>query len=153
MRKASPTPSVPDLGPGVCRYCGCSEFDPCENGCAWADRRQTVCSECTAAHKAASAAIAGGVAGKFARVWLRGFVVGWFKVTPARNPYFEERKAHGGYTSWSRAWSFAWQGGRGAGERARAALLYPDRVIQNTPRAFVYERPSKPTPKKRKRAA
>ncbi|HWV38573.1 MAG TPA: hypothetical protein VN033_08840 [Vulgatibacter sp.] len=28
----------------VCRVCGCSEFDPCEGGCGWAD--PTLCTEC-----------------------------------------------------------------------------------------------------------
>lgn len=28
----------------ACRVCGCSEFDPCEGGCGWAD--PTLCTEC-----------------------------------------------------------------------------------------------------------
>jgi hypothetical protein len=31
---------------GKCRWCGCTEFRPCENTCAWANRAQTVCTEC-----------------------------------------------------------------------------------------------------------
>lgn len=32
--------------PGKCRWCGCSEFDPCPAGCGWANVRQTLCTEC-----------------------------------------------------------------------------------------------------------
>ena len=34
------------LVPGVCRWCGCTYGNPCANGCAWADRAQTLCTEC-----------------------------------------------------------------------------------------------------------
>lgn len=37
---------------GVCRYCGCSELDPCIHpdygACSWADDEHTVCSWCMA---------------------------------------------------------------------------------------------------------
>lgn len=32
--------------PGVCRWCKCTENNPCENGCSWAGRLNTLCSEC-----------------------------------------------------------------------------------------------------------
>lgn len=32
--------------PGVCRWCGCSEFDPCPGSCGWANREQTLCTAC-----------------------------------------------------------------------------------------------------------
>lgn len=32
--------------PGRCRWCGCTEDNPCEAGCGWASRRQTLCSAC-----------------------------------------------------------------------------------------------------------
>jgi hypothetical protein len=32
--------------PGRCRWCGCTEFAACPNGCAWANRKQTLCTEC-----------------------------------------------------------------------------------------------------------
>lgn len=32
--------------PGVCRWCGCTETTPCEEGCAWANRQQTLCTAC-----------------------------------------------------------------------------------------------------------
>lgn len=34
------------LIPGVCRWCRCTYERPCANGCSWADRTQTLCSEC-----------------------------------------------------------------------------------------------------------
>jgi hypothetical protein len=32
--------------PGRCRWCGCTYHDPCPAGCGWANRQQTLCSEC-----------------------------------------------------------------------------------------------------------
>jgi hypothetical protein len=32
--------------PGVCRWCRCSYYDPCEGGCGWANRAQTLCTAC-----------------------------------------------------------------------------------------------------------
>jgi hypothetical protein len=31
---------------GVCRECGCTEFDPCPGGCGWADRTRRLCTAC-----------------------------------------------------------------------------------------------------------
>jgi len=31
---------------GICRVCGCTEFEACEGGCYWIDSEQTLCSEC-----------------------------------------------------------------------------------------------------------
>jgi hypothetical protein len=31
---------------GRCRWCRCTEFEPCANGCGWANLAQTLCSEC-----------------------------------------------------------------------------------------------------------
>jgi len=36
------------LIPGRCRWCGCTYERPCANGCGWADRTQTLCTECAA---------------------------------------------------------------------------------------------------------
>lgn len=39
----------PLFPPGVCRACGCSEFDPCmtdDGSCAWTDATQTRCTGC-----------------------------------------------------------------------------------------------------------
>jgi len=32
--------------PGRCRWCGCTYERPCANGCGWANRAQTLCTEC-----------------------------------------------------------------------------------------------------------
>ena len=34
------------LKPGVCQACGCSHFDPCEEGCAPRDNSYTLCTSC-----------------------------------------------------------------------------------------------------------
>lgn len=34
--------------PGECRWCGCTYHDPCPAGCGWANRQQTLCTECEA---------------------------------------------------------------------------------------------------------
>jgi hypothetical protein len=34
------------LSPGICRWCRCTYDNPCANGCAWADRYQTLCTAC-----------------------------------------------------------------------------------------------------------
>lgn len=34
------------LRPGRCRWCQCTETTPCEDGCAWANRQQTLCTAC-----------------------------------------------------------------------------------------------------------
>lgn len=31
---------------GRCRACGCTQFSPCEHGCAWSDKSQTHCTAC-----------------------------------------------------------------------------------------------------------
>lgn len=40
------------LIPGVCRWCRCTYERPCENGCSWVERSQTLCSECVPLDKA-----------------------------------------------------------------------------------------------------
>lgn len=32
--------------PGRCRWCRCTEREPCAGGCGWANREQTVCTAC-----------------------------------------------------------------------------------------------------------
>lgn len=32
--------------PGQCRWCGCTYERACAAGCSWANRQQTLCSEC-----------------------------------------------------------------------------------------------------------
>jgi hypothetical protein len=31
---------------GRCRWCRCTYDEPCANGCGWANREQTLCTEC-----------------------------------------------------------------------------------------------------------
>lgn len=32
--------------PGTCKHCGCTEQCACDNGCAWVDESQTLCTAC-----------------------------------------------------------------------------------------------------------
>jgi hypothetical protein len=94
------------LPAGVCRFCGCSEYDACcvddgfdLVGCSWTDRTRSVCSVCAPAAKAEAIALrtlakAGyrserpGIKAPLAFVaaFHQGFVVGWFGISP-RSPY------------------------------------------------------------------
>lgn len=31
---------------GICRYCSCTMYDPCGEGCSWADADETECTSC-----------------------------------------------------------------------------------------------------------
>lgn len=77
--------------PGVCRFCGCSDFSPCPYGCAWANPVHTVCSSCAPAAKAEARALqtlarAGYRPLEFVAAFHLGFIVGWFTIS-ARSPY------------------------------------------------------------------
>jgi hypothetical protein len=37
---------------GVCRWCRCTYWEPCPGSCGWADRAQTLCTECVDIEKA-----------------------------------------------------------------------------------------------------
>lgn len=37
--------TIPET-PGRCRWCGCTHDRPCESPCGWANRAQTLCTEC-----------------------------------------------------------------------------------------------------------
>jgi ParB family chromosome partitioning protein len=39
--------------PGTCRVCGCTEHDPCPEGCGWADAGRTLCTSCVENEKPA----------------------------------------------------------------------------------------------------
>jgi hypothetical protein len=32
--------------PGRCRWCRCTDWEPCAMGCGWANRERTVCTAC-----------------------------------------------------------------------------------------------------------
>lgn len=38
-------------GQGICRVCRCTELSPCEDGCAWTDQTETLCSLCALAQE------------------------------------------------------------------------------------------------------
>jgi hypothetical protein len=40
----------------VCLACGCTEFEPCPEGCGWANRDHTLCTACARPKKRAPAA-------------------------------------------------------------------------------------------------
>jgi len=93
---------------GVCRFCGCSEYDACEvddgfgvfsDPCHWTDRTRSCCSACAPAAKAEAIALRTMAAAgyrsdhprlkeslDFVAAFHRGFVVGWFQISK-RSPY------------------------------------------------------------------
>jgi hypothetical protein len=135
---------------GICRFCGCSEFDACivddglgPIGCHWIDRRQRICSACVAAaraerhHVGALSAVTFGPPTAWVRAtWLRafhlGFLVGWFAVSPrtaaGRSTYLRSAPP--------RALE-AWQRGQRAGEAARQAYGRACGQVTTLPRAAV----------------
>jgi hypothetical protein len=138
---------------GVCRFCGCSEYDPCVvdgffelEGCAWSDRTQTVCSLCAPAAKAERLALkalqhAGyrsaytrlTVTLRFVEAFHVGFVVGWFAISPrsvyGRNPL--ARQGDPGHE--------AWQLGHRAGTEASRRYRDVCGPLQNAPRREVLQ--------------
>jgi hypothetical protein len=60
--------------PGRCRWCGCTETTPCANGCGWAERGQTLCTECVPLDKAMQTARGRHELAEF--VQEHGFLVG-----------------------------------------------------------------------------
>jgi hypothetical protein len=43
-KKKTTRKAKPAVESGVCFVCGCSEFDPCPEGCGWANAQQTLCT-------------------------------------------------------------------------------------------------------------
>jgi len=137
---------------GVCRFCGCSEFDACvvddvfgfeTGGCHWTDRTRSCCSSCAPAAKAEAIALrtlaAAGYRSDhptlkasldFVAAFHQGFVVGWFGVSP-RSPY--------GRNPWPpmRRWApkrEAWQLGQQSGAEASRSYQRVCGPLQNAPR-------------------
>lgn len=79
------------LRPGVCRFCGCSDFNPCPSGCGWSDGGQMVCTECVPIAKAFGRLSSRGMSlDRMARAFARGFFVGADDergIDAGRNPY------------------------------------------------------------------
>lgn len=67
------------LTPGRCRWCRCTYERPCANGCGWADRTQTLCTECVPLDKATETGAGRRELAEF--VQEHGFLVG--QATPA----------------------------------------------------------------------
>lgn len=134
---------------GICRFCGCSEFDACvvdgglgPEGCSWIDPTRTVCSACAAAAKAEAHALR--VHPELAAypaplaAYHQGFVVGWFGVRGRfkRNPYA------GADVRSSRIAAKAnwWRLGQMAGEAAVHQHRLSAGPLENTPRRDVFRR-------------
>lgn len=120
---------------GVCRFCGCSEYDACEEGCYWADRTFRLCSTCVPAARAEGKHVrAVRRAGyRIDAAWLRayhaGFIVGWFAVTP-RSPY--GRNPHE-----TRVLQSAWAMGQRAGATARHGYTTTIGPVNAVPRRAI----------------
>jgi hypothetical protein len=125
---------------GVCRFCGCSQFDACVDSffgsCAWlvfTGRR--VCTACAPAAKAEALALKvrrnrRSLSAAWRAAFHRGFIVGWFAVT-ARSPY-----GRNPYDSPDgRA---AWAMGQRAGDVARHSYTTTFGPIGNRPRRHVF---------------
>ena len=64
---------------GQCRVCGCSEFDPCIEGCGWADRSTTLCTSdtCTSLAPVLDSLV------RVVRHWEKGHAIGHATVVEA----------------------------------------------------------------------
>lgn len=71
---------------GVCLFCGCTYDRPCPNGCGWANRAQTFCTECIVVRDA-WVRLRGPA--PLRRAFFRGFVAGADdeRATESNNPY------------------------------------------------------------------
>jgi hypothetical protein len=140
---------------GVCRFCGCSEYDACrvddgfslEVGCSWTDHTRSVCSACAPAAKAEAIAVrvvshayqsqllSLPASLDFVAAFHDGFRVGWFgisKRSPAsRNPWPPMRK-----------WALkreAWTLGQRAGAEASRGYQRICGPLTNAPRREVLQ--------------
>jgi hypothetical protein len=138
---------------GVCRFCGCSEYDACvvddgfsHVGCSWIDRTRSVCSACAPAAKAEAIAVRTlanyrsdhphlKAALDFVAAFHQGFVVGWFEISPrskySRNPWAPMRK-------WA-AKREAWELGQRAGAEASRSYQRICGPLVNAPRREVLQ--------------
>jgi hypothetical protein len=76
------------LRSGVCRFCRCWDFDPCPNVCGWADRAQTLCTECVQVNRA-WVALTVSRKPNMVHAFFRGFMAGSNdeRMTEQKNPY------------------------------------------------------------------
>jgi len=80
--------------PGRCHVCRCTHFYPCPGTCGWANRDQTLCTECVAIARAFRRLTCHPQS--MLRAFFRGYTAGAdderadvdaVVVTPPRNPY------------------------------------------------------------------
>jgi hypothetical protein len=152
---------------GVCRFCGCSEYDACVvddlvevRGCSWADASRRVCSVCRPASLAEGLALrtlrtAGhGIDARWLRAFHHGLIVGWFAVSArsryGRNPYPVPRAVV------REAWTLGQHQGMIARLRYQTAFgsitNAPRRSVLDAARGAGYERPAVRALSRRKRS-
>jgi hypothetical protein len=147
---------------GVCRFCGCSEYDACRvdvpfepatEPCSWTDRTRSVCSACAPAAKAEAIALRtlAKVGYRSARPGIttplgfvasfhHGFLVGWFGISRrsrySRNPF--TREPYPNFHAW---WSrhVAWDLGRRHGAEASRGYQRVCGPLVNAPRKEVLQ--------------
>lgn len=92
-----------------CRWCRCTYFDPCPEGCGWANREHTLCTACVNVDREWRRLIIGKVP-NMRRAFFRGYLVG----------ANDERRADEGrsnpYTGGGRSLTY-WKLGVKAGEK------------------------------------
>jgi hypothetical protein len=68
-------------------FCGCTYDNPCPNGCGWANRQQTLCTDCVAVRSAWLQR--GPQPSHLMRPFFKGFVAGAEdeRATESTNPY------------------------------------------------------------------
>lgn len=93
---------------GRCRFCRCTHFSPCPEGCAWANRDQTVCTSCVGIARA-WARRRGARPALMVRPFARGYVAAEWQT--------ERRPASNPYAPGSAAWRY-WRDGFSAAERS-----------------------------------
>jgi hypothetical protein len=96
---------------GRCRFCRCTEVEPCPAGCEWADRGFTLCTACVAIDSAWST-LGRMRPPKMRRAFFRGFV--------AARAHDDERHngARNDYARGGASWRY-WNYGYAAGEASR----------------------------------
>ena len=106
---------------GVCLFCGCSHFNPCPNGCGWADRGQTLCTECTEIRDAWNRTARRDP--QFRRAFFRGYVAGAAdeRATETRNPYAAAPFKQSRENPRRRFWQLGFERGRARGKEAISA--------------------------------
>jgi hypothetical protein len=114
--------------PGLCRFCGCTYYHPCPEGCGWADRKQTLCTACVhvdaafsrtvrEAQRGLSAARRSSVstfAQQFRHAFFRGFTAGADdeRAVDRRNPYAKAPFARGTENPRRRYWQLGYDHAR-----------------------------------------